>query len=234
MIRLIGFDLDDTLWDVVPVIIRAEKFLDDWFKENVIELKFSVIEMRQFRDEVMIAQPELSGKITELRKQIIKRAMLFSGISNQRADLLANKAIDVFLKARNQIELFEGVEDVLATLSNNYTVCALSNGNADINRLGLNHLFHFAYSAEQVGGAKPSHHLFSAALNHTNLAAEEMIYVGDDPLLDVDAAKELGIHAIWMDRGRKPAGNQKADKTITNILQLTSAIKEIADSKSRN
>jgi putative hydrolase of the HAD superfamily len=232
MIKLIGFDLDDTLWDIIPVMIRAERILDSWFKENVVELKYTVTEMRQLRNEVLDIHPELAHKITELRRLIIQRAMTISGISNNRVELLSKQAIDVFLTARNQITLFEGAEDILSTLSDHYTICALSNGNADIKRLGLEHLFHFAYSAEQVGGSKPSHHLFSAALKHTNLAAEEMIYIGDDPLLDVDAAKDRGIHAIWMDRGTKSPGKRKADKIITNITQLPTAIGEIAQRES--
>jgi len=232
MIKLIGFDLDDTLWDIIPVMIRAERILDSWFKENVVELKYTVTEMRQLRNEVLDIHPELAHKITELRRLIIQRAMTISGISNNRVELLSKQAIDVFLTARNQIALFEGAEDILSTLSDHYTICALSNGNADIKRLGLEHLFHFAYSAEQVGGSKPSHHLFSAALKHTNLAAEEMIYIGDDPLLDVDAAKDRGIHAIWMDRGTKSPGKRKADKIITNITQLPTAIREIAQRES--
>ncbi|MFT5209459.1 MAG: HAD superfamily hydrolase (TIGR01549 family) [Flavobacterium sp.] len=227
MIKLIGFDLDDTLWDIIPVMIRAERILDNWLKVNAASLKYTVIEMRQLRIEVLAMQPELTNQITELRRKIIVRAMTNSGISNNRAELLSKQAMDVFLTARNQITLFEGVEDTLSALSDHYTICALSNGNADIQRLGLEHLFHFAYSAEQVGGSKPSHHLFSAALKHTNLAAEEMIYVGDDPLLDVDAAKDLGIHAIWMDRGNKSPGERSADKIITHITELPNAIQEI-------
>lgn len=232
MIKLIGFDLDDTLWDIIPVMIRAERILDSWLKENVVELKYTVTEMRQLRNEVLDIHPELAHKITELRRLIIQRAMTISGISNNRVELLSKQAIDVFLTARNQITLFEGAEDILSTLSDHYTICALSNGNADIKRLGLEHLFDFAYSAEQVGGSKPSHHLFSAALEHTNLAAEEMIYIGDDPLLDVDAAMDRGIHSIWMDRGTKSPGERKADKIITHITQLPAAIREIAQRES--
>ncbi|MFT7548786.1 MAG: FMN phosphatase YigB (HAD superfamily), partial [Candidatus Azotimanducaceae bacterium] len=50
---------------------------------------------------------------------------------------------------------------------------------------------------------------------------------GDDPLLDVDAAKDLGIHAIWMDRGNKSPGERSADKIITHITELPNAIQEI-------
>ena len=34
MIRVIAFDLDDTLWEVVPVIIRAEAILANWHEKE--------------------------------------------------------------------------------------------------------------------------------------------------------------------------------------------------------
>ena len=43
MIKLIGFDLDDTLWDVAPIIRNAESHLNQWLIENVPALKFDVI-----------------------------------------------------------------------------------------------------------------------------------------------------------------------------------------------
>jgi len=54
-----------------------------------------------------------------------------------------------------------------------------------------------------------------------------MIYVGDDPKLDVDAAKKLGIYTIWMDRGTKPRGDSKPDQTITRIDELAAAVDQI-------
>ena len=35
MIRVIAFDLDDTLWNVHPVIRRAESILADWLEKEV-------------------------------------------------------------------------------------------------------------------------------------------------------------------------------------------------------
>ena len=69
------------------------------------------------------------------------------------------KAIEVFLTERNNITFFDGVVPTLQHLSQRYKLGALSNGNADINRLGLDAYFSFAYSAEQVGAAKPEPHL---------------------------------------------------------------------------
>ena len=227
MIKLIGFDLDDTLWDVAPIIRNAESHLNQWLIENVPALKFDVISMRELRHEMLIKEPHLVNQITEMRRRLIERAMLLSGLDNQTADRYSHDAIEQFLFARNQITLFDGAENALSVLAKQYRLCALSNGNADINRLGLNHLFNFAFSAEQVGMPKPAPDLFSAALNHSQLSAGQMIYVGDDPKLDVDAAKKLGIYTIWMDRGTKPRGDSKPDQTITRIDELAAAVDQI-------
>jgi len=228
MIKLIGFDLDDTLWDLIPVIVRAEEVLEKWLTLNIRELRYSVSEMKEFRKPLLHESPELTHQITEFRRRLIEKALIHSDIKPTQAASISREAIEVFLIARNQIELFDGVESTLLGLSKDYQVCALSNGNADINRLGLDHLFDFAFSAEDVGGAKPSHHLFTAALAKTSLQAQEMIYIGDDPLLDVDAAMDLGIHTIWMDRGKKEVGRHQADQVITKIFQLEDAIRTIA------
>jgi putative hydrolase of the HAD superfamily len=80
MIKLIGFDLDDTLWDVAPIIRNAESHLNQWLIENVPALKFDVISMRELRHEMLIKEPHLVNQITEMRRRLIERAMLLSGL----------------------------------------------------------------------------------------------------------------------------------------------------------
>ena len=229
MIRVIAFDLDDTLWDIVPVMLRAEQKLDSWLQENVTALKYSVVQMRELRHQVLADSPELAGQITQLRRRIIIEAMLQSSIPMQTANELSNQAIEVFLQARNQIELYPGTEEILLGLGKDFQLGALSNGNANITRLGLDHIFDFDYSAEQVGAPKPAPNLFLQALRYTEVKAQEMIYVGDDPLLDIDAAKDLGIHAIWFDHGKKDPGLHTADERITSIDELSSAVQNIVN-----
>jgi putative hydrolase of the HAD superfamily len=231
MIKVIGFDLDDTLWDVAPVIHRAEAKLDAWLTANAPGLKYSVATMRALRKKVLDDNPNLIGQITEFRRCIIERALRLSHVPVPQSIDLSHQAIEVFLQARNQVELFDGAEEVLKLLANNYTLGALSNGNADIHRLGLAHVFSFGFSAEEVGAPKPEPHLLSAAMQHTNVTASEMIYVGDDPKLDVDAAKSLGLYTIWMDRGRRQPGEYKPDATITDIRQLPDAVASIDTKK---
>jgi HAD superfamily hydrolase (TIGR01549 family) len=224
MIKVIGFDLDDTLWEVTPVIIRAEQHLNEWLKRTVPTLKYDVVTMRSLREEVLKREPQLAKQITELRRQIIFTALKLSDISQADAEGISNEAIEVFLEARNQIEFFDGALDALRVLEVNHRLGALSNGNADIHRIGLSHLFEFAFSAEDVGAPKPDLALFQRALTHTGVEPHNMVYVGDDPILDVDAAKEAGLKTIWLDHGKKPQGRSQPDVTIKHIRDLPEAI----------
>ena len=225
MIEVIGFDLDDTLWEVAPVIIRAEQTLNDWLQTAAPGLKYDVVSMRSLRDEVLGRNPELRKQITELRRQIILCALEKSRVSESAR--LADEAIEVFLHARNQIELFEGALDVLDHLDSDHRLGALSNGNADVHRLGLSHIFDFAFSAEDVGAPKPDLALFEHALRHTGVSASQMVYVGDDPILDVDAAKQAGLMTVWLDHGKKPQGATRPDATISHIRELPDAIRSL-------
>lgn len=225
MIKVIGFDLDDTLWAVRPVIIRAEKRLNEWLKARAPLLSYDVPEMAKFREQAVAQNPELKKQITELRRQVILLALEASRID--QASEIADEAIEVFLKARNEIEFFDGALESLQHLAGDHTLGALSNGNADIHRLGLSDLFTFAYSAEQVGAPKPHAALFEHALSHTSIDPHQMIYVGDDPELDVDAANRLGIHTIWLDHGTKPKGDTEATVTIKHIKDLPQAVDQL-------
>ena len=71
MIKVIAFDLDDTLWHIDPVIIRAEKILKEWFRWKVPGFKYDTETMRPYREEVLHEQPSLSGRLTEFRRRVI-------------------------------------------------------------------------------------------------------------------------------------------------------------------
>lgn len=229
MIRVVAFDLDDTLWEITPVLLRAEAQLNAWLTGNVAALRFTVESMRPLRREVIEADPSLAGRVTELRRRVIERAMLLSGIGEQDASRLSGDAMEVFLHARNQIELFDGALDVIRQLADNYVLGVLTNGNADVRRLGLADFFDFVYSAEDVGAPKPQADLFHAALQRTSAAPGEMVYVGDDPVLDVDPANRLGIHTVRIRRaGDRREGETRPDQVVTDVKQIPDAIRRLS------
>jgi putative hydrolase of the HAD superfamily len=229
MIKVIGFDLDDTLWAVKPVIIKAEAGLKAHLKHRLPQFNYAQQALLIARKQLLTEEPSLSFRLTALRLAILTKAMINNGIDATQAQNLAAEAMDVFLEARNQVTFFPGALEALTELAQGYTLGALTNGNADIKRLGLEHLFMFSFSAEQVGAAKPDPALFEAALAQTGIKAHEMIYVGDDPLLDVDAAARLGIRTIWKSNPKKQSELISIpDEQIQQLSELPGAVKKIA------
>jgi putative hydrolase of the HAD superfamily len=79
-------------------------------------------------------------------------------------------------------------------------VGSVSNGNADLQTIGLSHHFKVSVAAHQLGTAKPDAAIFHAACRELGVAPQDAVYVGDDILLDVQGAQRAGMRAVWMNR----------------------------------
>jgi HAD superfamily hydrolase (TIGR01509 family) len=229
MIRVIAFDLDDTLWDVGPVITRAESILASWLEKEISGYCYEPTKLKQIRETLLKEDPTLAHRLTAFRQRLIETSLL-SHLDEKRAIFHAEGAMEIFLTARNEVEFFEGTLSTLRNIAKSFQLGAITNGNADIYKLGLNDCFSFAFSAEQVGAPKPAPDLFHAALAYTGCEPSQMIYVGDDPIKDVDAANEVGLHTIWMRAMSKHMGGESnPDETIDDIRALPEAIKKLVD-----
>ena len=228
MIKVVAFDLDDTLWAVQPVLLRAERALDAWLAERLPEAPCSMASLRDLAPELLQAQPELRHRLTSLRTRLIELGLAKRGIPGPQAARLAGEAMAVFLAERNQVDFFDGALEAIAEIAPRYRLGALSNGNADIKRLGLAEHFSFSFSAEEVANPKPAPDLFHAALELTGIQPEEMAYVGDDPIKDVDAAKQVGLRTVWLRNRLRPGpGKSLPDQTLDAIGQLPAALRAL-------
>ena len=154
--------------------------------------------------------------------------MMLSDINAQLSNVLCHQAMEIFLEARNEIVFYDGAMDAIKQLSSRFTLGALSNGNADIKRLGLKDYFSFGFTAEEVGAPKPAPNLFNRALEHAGCEPHQMVYVGDDPVLDVDSANERGLHTVWVKHPEKDkVGSTDPDEVIGHIRQLPAAIDQL-------
>ena len=75
-----------------------------------------------------------------------------------------------------------------------------TNGNADVQRTGLGHLFDFSLSAASVGKAKPHPRMFEEACHRAHVSAAELAHIGDEPGTDLVGARNAGVTVIWMNR----------------------------------
>ena len=196
---LITLDLDHTLWDTDPVLIAAEQAMYDWISEhspNTAAL-FPPDSLREYRQQIAASYPELRNRMTALRLATLTRVFMMSGHDRTTAERMASDAFEVFYHARSQLTLFEGVEEALSTLREQYLIIAVTNGNTDLKIAGYDHLFDDLFNPDDHGDAKPAPDLFHCALERAGVSAAEAIHIGDHPEQDVAAAQHVGMKAIW-------------------------------------
>ena len=230
-IQVITFDLDNTLWDVTSVIVGAEQAMRGWLDEHVPEFNpaFPRDAMAHVRERVIATQPELAHDVSAMRKAVLEQALLTLGLADAEARAQAQAAFDVFFEARQQVVFFEGALETLSELAGAYRLGALTNGNADVGRIGLDAYFSFAYSSADVGVSKPAPDMFHAALRHCSVDPAETIHVGDNLVDDIQGAGSVGIHTIWTNHGREsqPHDAHAPSAVVEHLEELPAAVRHI-------
>ncbi|MFY1018265.1 HAD family hydrolase [Ectopseudomonas khazarica] len=221
-IELITFDLDDTLWDVTPVMQDAEAALRNWLALHAPRLGAVPVEhLWAVRSRLLDAEPMLKHRLSELRRRILCHALEDAGYAHGEAQALAEAGFQVFLSARHQVELFTDVHPTLEALAERFRLAVITNGNADVRRLGLSEYFQFALCAEELGVGKPDPKPFLEALGRAGVAAEHAVHIGDHPSDDIAGAKAAGLRAIWFNpQGRAWEGETTPDAQIASLAEL--------------
>ena len=219
-LRLITFDLDDTLWQAKPIIQGAERALRDWLATNAPLLgDFPIEALGAIRRMLIEREPALRHRISELRRRILFHALTDAGYEQAQAQQLTDAGFRVFLDARHAIELAPEVLPTLEWLANHYILGVLTNGNADVRRLGLADYFQFALCAEELGIGKPDPRPFREALRLAGVSAAEAVHIGDHHEDDIFGAQQAGFRAIWYNPQHLPW--QQARRPEAEIHSLT-------------
>jgi FMN hydrolase / 5-amino-6-(5-phospho-D-ribitylamino)uracil phosphatase len=230
-IRVVTFDLDDTLWAVGPVIAAAEDALWAWLAAHCPRMteRFDRDALQPVRAAVLAEHPGLEHDISALRIRILQHALEQSGYRPRAARRDAAAAFDIFMHARHAVAYFDHAQTVLESLQDEFRLGVISNGNADVVRLEIGKYFAFAISAAGVGASKPAPEVFEAALAAGACAPHEMVHVGDHHEHDIAGAQRLGIHTVWFNRaGRQFPGESPASAEITRLSELPDALARIA------
>lgn len=231
MIRVITFDLDNTLWDVEPALLRAEDAQQEWLLQNrpgSVET-FDHEALFEFKKSVWKRHKHLAHNVTAMRIQTLFELQALAGYSETEAREGAQQAFNVFLQERHKVKLYEEALEVLEHLAGKYTLGALTNGNADIYKTDAAEYFDFAFLAEDIGASKPHPDMFLAAIERSGAEPREIAHVGDDPDHDVRGAREAGMHTVWMNsRAREWPGGDRADREIGNLRELPAALASLA------
>ena len=221
-IRAVCFDLDNTLWDIWPVILRAEQAVLDFLALHYPKAVIgeTLESMRAARAAVAQRYPQKQHDFSFLRQQALLEQCLRCGYAEQ----MAEQAFEVFLSARNRVELYEEVAESLLLLQKRYRLFTASNGNADLSRIGIAHWFERSIHAREVGVLKPAAAVFHKVVEATDLQLHEVLYVGDDPEADIQGARLAGMRAVWINRNAAnwPVELARPEHTVTTLKELAS------------
>ena len=132
----------------------------------------------------------------------------------------------LFFAARQQVDLYPQAAEVLQRLSARYPLLAVSNGNADVVRVGLGAYFSGSVSARDAGVAKPDPRIFHAAAAHLGCAPHQVLHVGDDHAADVVGAAQAGMQAVWLRHSTalEPAHSAHAHLVVEDLRHLCEAL----------
>jgi len=226
-IAAITLDLDDTLWPIEPVMQRAESRLDGWLKTHCprAAAAYPIAGMRALRDRVARENTHLAHDFSAQRRLSLHTALTEHGYDESHVE----NAYTEFYAARNEVECYADALPALTRLAARFPLVSLTNGNADIGRIGIAHLFRYSISSRDCGVAKPAPEIFHAACARLGLPPQAVLHVGDDPELDVAGARAAGLRTTWVNRGGMAWSlSEQPDLTVLNLTELADRLDAIA------
>lgn len=228
-IKLITFDLDDTLWDNLVVIKEADQQCYDWLLENYPKLAdhYDIAQLNDLKNCFQDDRPEFKHQVSRTRIIGMEIALEKAGYPRYDVVVGAEAAFEVFTQWRRRISYYPGVLTVLQYLDKHYILAALTNGNIEMENLRIDRFFDFVLKAEEINSSKPDPLMYKIAMKRVGVTPEEMLHVGDSPENDILAAKSLGIQAVWFNPHNKVWEHDVTpDYVIKSILELKDVVKQ--------
>ncbi len=233
-IKLITFDLDDTLWDNQPVLKTAEqkaynKLCQLWPETEKHITKKSLKEIWQ---DLKKKRQDLQHQLIQLRHLSLVKALEIAGCKNKDAEMIAATVMDDFLAWRHELTLFPGVKEALSHLSKKYILGAITNGNTELEQLPIKPYMRFSIRAQDYNSSKPEPTLFLKALELTNTEANQCLHIGDCLKADIAGAQNLGMQTVWFNpRNDSLPDNIQPNHIVRSHAELPSLLEKIENTE---
>jgi putative hydrolase of the HAD superfamily len=224
-IKIISFDADDTLWVNETYFREAElefgQLMQQYETINQIDQELFKVEI----ENLPIYGYGVKGFILSMVETAIK-------LSNEQVSIKTMQAIiDIGKGMLNKpVELLEGVEEVLKTLSQSHRLIMATKGDLldqerKLEKSGLSPYFHHI---EVMSDKKPTD--YKKLLSHLDIKPDEFLMIGNSLKSDILPLLEIGAHAIhvpfhttWQHEVVcQSEVNSEQYKTVENILQVLS------------
>jgi putative hydrolase of the HAD superfamily len=160
--------------------------------------------------------------LTFLRRSVLGRVSEAAGYGTDMVD----DAFAIFNEERNVVDVYPDVEPGLSRLGQRFSLIAVTNGNADLEKIGLHVHFDAVVCAASAGAAKPARRIFDHAVRTGRADAQQTLHVGDHPEQDVHGAKQAGLKAVWVNRNghQWPRQLPAPDGVVADLVELASLL----------
>ncbi len=225
-IKAISFDLDDTLWECDPAIQRAEESLLEFLAERceLIRSRYTLESYTRIKLAFMRSNRHLSGDVTRMRLAMLRHMLQDCDTHKD----MAEEAFDHFYHVRSEVDLYEDSLPALEYLSQRYSLAALTNGNANLQQIGIADYFSQVHYATLECPGKPEAHMFHVTCKAFMIKTDELLHIGDNPETDIEGARRAGVQTVWINRAGMlwPGNLPRADyevRDLNEFLQLIQA-----------
>lgn len=226
-IKAVAFDLDHTLYDRYGTLRSIAYLLKQRYAERL---------------NPALSAAQLGEMLVEMDK-----AHIYEGWPIMFEKLVAQgmfqdppsfkEYFGFFMEAFQKIAVpFPTVDDMLAELQKQgYKVGLLTNGESHIQRgkvkmIGLENAFDKILAGEEMGIQKPAAHPFKEMASCLGCTPEQMVYVGDNPVNDIEAARKAGCIPVWVKTSGKDwdfSDYEKPCLAVNDVLELPALLAKI-------
>ena len=239
-IKLVGFDLDDCLFDSTGLSQRARiKGIDAMLSLGLkIERQKALILIQE-----IVA--EYGSNSSKHYDYFIRRLNLYENYAisfNEQVRYITAAVMAYHGQKIKHIQLYGDVLKSLEKLKKSSIKTAIITDGIPIKqyekilRLGIDDLIDLVVISDEIGIRKPNPELFSYCLKKFKVKGHETIYVGDNIYKDIIPANFNKIHSVYIHRGGKYDTNvtgetiseeNKPDHEISGLDELFSIINNI-------
>ncbi len=204
-ITAIGFDLFNTL------ITAHDGALDEAFRRLATSLEKSGLAIERegfrqaYREAAMRFIQETRKKGLETHNRFwISAALKTQGYTVSPDDPRVAAAIESYFSAFYEYCYpIPGTIEVLETLKERYPLGLLSNfthgpaARGIMRHIGLTPFFDVILVSGELGYCKPHPLVFQRLAEDLGVKKDDLLYIGDDPLADIQGALKAGIQPVW-------------------------------------
>ncbi|ALV63259.1 hypothetical protein ADU37_CDS15600 [Thermococcus sp. 2319x1] len=221
MIKLISFDVWNTLLDINVMIESLVKALSELLEVPEEEIMENILKTREEIKKIRKSKSGSPEKALEESQELLARAL---GVD---VEIVKRAAAKATLNVGEEIVL-PGTKETLKALHREYIITTTGNvmfwpspyTRLILEKFGLADYITKQFYSDEIKAYKPMREAFLAPLAYFNVSPEEALHIGDTKAEDFEGALKVGMYACWV--------NPEAEK-VERIHERGFVVKSVKD-----